>query len=132
MPEDGIDGAYPSHLNQLTRMGERVAALEVRADGLKEDTTHIRSTIHEIKNEQQKAVAAELACAKSLAALEQNVSGLTRQMSDFALKMADLMAHHQQGTGAWRTMGRIGLVIGGICTSIGAVASAIILVSEHW
>jgi len=124
MPEDGIDGSYSNHVNQLTRMGERVAALEVRADGLKEDTAHIRASVHEIKNEQQKAVAAEIACAKALGALEQHVATLTAQV-------AALMATHQQGTGAWRTLGRIGLFTVGAFTCLGAVVSSVILVAEH-
>lgn len=131
MPEDGVDPTYPSHVNQLTRMGERVAALEVRADGLKEDTAHIRASMHDIKNEQQKAVVAELACAKALAGLEQKVGMLATQVSDFAEKVGVITAHHQQGTGAWRTLGRIGLFIVGAFTCLGALTSAIMLIVEH-
>jgi len=98
---------------------------------VKEDSSHIRASIHDIKNEQQKAVAAELQCAKSLAALEQQVTGLTAQIGHFAQSLSELMAHRYQGTGAWRMAARIGAVILGLFTCAGAVASSIILVSEH-
>ena len=55
-PEEG-DGVSTATANVISRMGERLAALEVRTNALTDDTKRIRDNQHEAANVLQQFIA---------------------------------------------------------------------------
>jgi hypothetical protein len=85
-------------------LAERVAVVETKVGALKEDTTVIRSSMHDINNEIMRFVVLEERCAASLVDLVGNVRNL-------AAEIAGITAARNQAEGAWAATVRISAAI---------------------
>lgn len=126
LPDLASDQVPSSLVVPLTRMGERVAALEARATSeiaaLKKDTEIIRTAIHDINNNQQRIFAAEQQCANGLATLVEKMTSHAEQIASIAKSIHEFGALRVHAEGAWWAAGKIALVLS---TTLGTIAASV-------
>lgn len=123
-------------LGPLTRMGEKVAAIEGRfgaeITALKEDTAQIRRMLHDMANAQQVSIGAEARCALQLVSISEKLSAhadqvtlnvtmqketmaeLRVQLSTLSAKVESLINNWHWVEGGWWTLLKVGAVIVGV------------------
>lgn len=134
--EDDVAVQIPAALiAPLTRMGERVAALEARATteiaSLKRDTEVIRAAIHDINNNQQRFVAAEQQCASGLALLTEKMAGHTDQIAAIATSIHEFATARSRAEGAWWATGKIAIVASTCLSGLAAAVTATLWALNH-
>lgn len=113
---DGEEANEREHASPtLTRMGERVSALEERTRTLKEDTAIIRSTIHDVNSKLQQFIILGQQTDSSL-------KNLAHLMSVNGDKLNNLTDTKQQMVGVWWAIVRVCAVVVG---AIGVLASIV-------
>jgi hypothetical protein len=108
---------------------ERLAVVETKVEGLKEDTGVIRSNIHVVNNVLQQIISMEQRCETKLSeliALTKDLPTIARTANSFSEMKDEIEAmidERQQRQGAWRAIVRMGAALVG-AASIGACAAA--------
>lgn len=144
--ETGVDQVPPEELRAIplaligpmTRTGERVSAVEVKTEALKEDTRVIRGAIHDINNNILKIFGVEQECSKSLALMAVQMSEAARlnaehtaQIAALTKNISELNTLRAQGEGAWFATGKLALVLGAVATGIAAAVSVVYWIATH-
>lgn len=111
-PEDAAAPYVPFAV--ITRMSERVAAIEARVAveiaNLKEDTKVIRSAIHEINNNSQQTLAAEVQCASALKSLDERQKEHVAELQTIKGLVETLQADRTRLDGAWWALGKLAVI----------------------
>ena len=131
-------------VNALHRMGERVAAMEERVNGIVKSVEVIRATDHEINGHMQRFVLAEQGCQQNLVILTGQVGKLTESIAplaegvrEFQRMHADLLEvmqgyERRRGVASFgRKLGAIVASIAGLFTLIASLVLGIIWVAQH-
>lgn len=121
MPDAGEYERVPSEGSRtLVAVSERVAVVETKIGGLKEDTVTIRAHIHEINNRMTEFVAAEIRCADALTSL-------------LGMKpiVDQLLAHSQRGSGTWRALTIVGAALMGAVSTGAILMGGVIWLLRH-
>ena len=109
-------------------IGERVTRVETKIEGLEASTAVIRSTLHSVNAELQKASIHEANCAKSLAQIAEQTKGLPEALAKLSVfeemkpRLAVIIEEATLRKGAWRMW----MLIGGILTVVGSFSGAIV------
>lgn len=80
MADETVTIDHSPLIGPLSRMGERVAALEAKHDAMKGDTEVIRRSVHDMNQEIQKVVLTEHQCLMRL----ENLTTLVEKLAIFA------------------------------------------------
>lgn len=110
----------------VSAMGERVARVETKIEGVERDTGIIRAAIHEINNEMQKFVGLEAQCVAHLAQILEDGKRRDLVLSEIVGKVHALSDESFTRKGGWRAATRIATAIMALITMSGTIAAGII------
>ena len=117
--------------NPLTRLGERVAAIEAKYEGLKSDTSSIRSTLHDTHNRMQEFVAMERQCATNLERLSLIQVNVSEQVTKLATAVEVLISAKARGEGALWASIKIITLIAAVTSGLAVVLGGLGWALEH-
>lgn len=112
-------------------LSERLAVVETKVGGLKDDTTVIRNNMAGVNHEMIRFVAIEERCAAALATLSSQMTEHTKQITDLARQFTDMALLRAKGEGAWFAVGKLALILGTVGTGMAAAVSIVWWVFQH-
>jgi hypothetical protein len=116
---------------------ERLARVETRVEGLKEDTGKIRESIHAVNGEMQKFVFAEQRCVEALTRISEQTRDLPHlaqamiAFTEMRPKLTGLIETDAKRTGAWGLVLMAGASAVGFVTVIGGLVG-LVFTLLHW
>jgi|SRR5579859_912996 len=111
------------------RLSERLAVVETKVEGLKDDTSVIRSNIHGVNNILQQIIAMEQRCETRLAQLLEltkdlpTIAATTLSFSNMKEEIEGMIKERQERKGAWKAVALIGSALVGAAVVGAATAS---------
>jgi hypothetical protein len=130
-PDKAFEFTPPADSRTMVVLSERVAVVETKVGGLKDDTTVIRNTLHGVNNEMSRFVAVEERCAAALLTLTGQMADHTKQISDLASQVRDMALLKAKGEGAWFAVAKLALIMGAVFTGMAAAVSIVWWVFQH-
>lgn len=110
-------------------LSERLAVVETKVGGLKEDTAVIRNSMHSINNEMSRFVAVEERCAAALTLLSGQMTEHTKQISELSARLTEIALLRAKGEGVWFAVCKLALIIAALG---GGMAAAVSIVVKVW
>lgn len=123
----------PHDDRSVVAMGERVARVETKIEGIEKDTSVIRQAIHGINGEMQKFVQAEQRCVDGLLAVQSQTAHLPElafAMKEFTAlqpRIVSLLEAEHRRVGAWKSWVVFGSAVAG---AIGIITGIIVAAIE--
>jgi len=128
MPDEDNEVQVRPNGRTVVALAERLAVVETKVDGLKEDSVVIRATHHEINNRMQEFVAAEKLCAANLGTLISAQSTTNSQIAKLTTTVEELLLVKARVEGGWKAIVKVGAFAGAVVT---AMAGVIVYAIEH-
>lgn len=125
------DRVTPPADGYFTRLGERVAALETKADLLERQSETIRLSVHDISKKMNEFVALQEKSSASMAALVDSVAAHTEEIKLIANEISILTRMRYQMDGVWWAIARVCAVVVGGFTVIGTMIGGVIWLLEN-
>lgn len=122
MPDASLD------LRTEIALGERVAVVETKLNGLKEDTSVMRNAIHGIHGEMQKYAIQEERCVAALTQIASQTAGLPGFIAEFNERkplIDALVAKDTKKQGAWASWVMTGSIVIALVTVAAAIFTAV-------
>lgn len=124
-----LDAQAPHLDRSVSAMGERVARVETKIEGIEKDTGVIRSTLHGINGEMQKFVMQEARCITAL----EMISERTKDLPEIVMKVHEIyelkpkvqLLHEESAArkGAWGAYVLVGTAATGAVAIIGSIGA---------
>ena len=135
MPEDerieSLTAVDAGIFSVLTRLGERVTRLEAQTEAQNDSLRVIREAIHGIHNNMQVFVVAETRCSEGLIGLRGDLNEHNESLKMLTAALTSLQLIRARSEGAFWTIGKICILVGGVFTLISALVALWGWILEH-